>query len=387
MRICIITIVGGLNLGNRLQNYALQKALNRFLGGVKVETVLYDHKKFCNMKMKSSWTAPLKEKIKYLFNFKKYRQRYKWFYERLSFYQEFNGKYINASPYTMEKGKLLSPQINDLYDYFIVGSDQVWHPEWISGNEDKFFLLFASKEKRIAYAASFGLPQIPEEKREIFYEGINGISYISVRENQGAKIIKKLTGRDVPVVVDPTLLLDKTEWCQIEKKPKWDVPNRYVLNYFLGDIPEEIQKDMREQAKKYGMEIISIYDINDPNCRKIGPSEFIYLIHHCNFMYTDSFHGTVFSILMRKPFYVINRVQEGMGSMNSRIDTLLQLFSFSERYLKAEAKYQHGSDIFDIDFNLVGEIQKKEWKRSSAYLRGTMNIEGFGEENDTSIDK
>jgi hypothetical protein len=138
----------------------------------------------------------------------------------------------------------------------------------------------------------------------------------------------------------------------------------------LGQIPEELQNIIQNTADAKHLEIINVYDLTDPRCAGIGPSEFVYLVDHAQMVYTDSFHGTVFSILMNKPFFVINRVEKGMENMSSRIDTLLDLFHMQDRYLKPEDHYQYqGERKFNMDFRCVGEIQKHEQAKLEAYIR------------------
>lgn len=371
MRACILTLCNGLNLGNRLQNYALYMALKKL--SVEADIVLYRSLGVGSLFWETGWYRRLKQFIKLLINYKKVRNEYYFLRDRYPYYAAFNSL-MNQAPFTMNMSTPFPSNEIQVYDYFVIGSDQVWNPSWIEGFWDIFFASFAPQNKRIAYAASFGVPAVPAEKKDQFVKGLLGMARISVREKQGAEIVRELIAKEVPVLVDPTLLLSKEEWHQVEKKPKWDVPHKYILTYFLGSVPTKVKEDIENVAKQKQLEVINVYDMKDPRCGHIGPSEFIYLLHHCEMVYTDSFHGTVFSILLNKPFYVINRVQAGMGNMNSRIDTLLELFHFQKRYLKAENGYESEESIEAIDFSQVMDIQKREQSRSNAYLRSAMHL-------------
>lgn len=372
MKVCILTLTYGFNLGNRLQNYALQVALEKL--GLEVETVQHDSKMIDRDFISDSWWPQCKYWIKVILGCRFWREKNKWLYHRARLFKQFNHTFFHLAPYELKKNRPFPGGVKDQYDYFIIGSDQVWNPLWLEGFEDKYFGTFAPRSKRIVYAGSFGVPEIPQELHSEYREGLNGIPSISVREQRGAEIVRELTGRDVPVVVDPTLLLSKEEWCSIEKKPVWDVPKQYIFNYFLGEMPRKMREDMENQAKREGIPIISAYDLDDPRCGYIGPCEFIYLMRHCKLMYTDSFHGTVFSIIMNKPFYVSKIILKEQVSLNSRIETLLDLFHLQHRFLHAENDYQHGDDAYDVNFSHVKAIQMQEWQHAKKYLAQAMDL-------------
>ena len=128
-------------------------------------------------------------------------------------------------------------EIADEYDFFVVGSDQVWRPEWAPPND---FLNFVPREKKVSYAASIGKNSIPDESKETFRSGVSDFNYISVREESAIKIIKELTGRDSILVVDPVLLLTADEWLTVAQKPTWfkeRYSRGYVLTYHLSKLP------------------------------------------------------------------------------------------------------------------------------------------------------
>lgn len=119
--------------------------------------------------------------------------------------------------------------------------DQIWNPYWAVNKTtfDGFFLRFAKKDKRVSYAASFGVSMIPENQISDYTKALLEFKRISVREDAGASIIKNLCNREAQVVLDPTLLLDKCQWECIQKKMlniQTDSP--YILTYFLGEMPE-----------------------------------------------------------------------------------------------------------------------------------------------------
>lgn len=167
--------------------------------------------------------------------------------------KKFSDKYIN-SVFDFK----VKPDLNDRYDYFIAGSDQIWNPAFVNLKNE--FLQFADRNKRVAYAASFGVSEIKPDKVEIVRKGLEGIDYISVREQAGAKIVKDLTGKEVPVLVDPTLLLSAEDWEKIMERPVWYRDEKYILVYFLSKLPDKIRNDIKNLAEKYKLKIIDLMD-------------------------------------------------------------------------------------------------------------------------------
>ncbi len=126
-------------------------------------------------------------------------------------------------------------EIADEYDFFVVGSDQVWRPAWVPS-----FLEFVPREKKVSYAASIGLNAIPDDQKEFMRRGISDFNYISVREESAVKLIHDLTGRTPLHVLDPVLLLTKKEWLAVAQKPTWlkeRYSRGYVLTYHLNRTP------------------------------------------------------------------------------------------------------------------------------------------------------
>lgn len=367
-RIAIITINDNNNYGNRLQNYALQQYLSNEIKIEKVDTIWYDLEYTSKTKVNIfSW----KTWIKYLINWKNIRV-----YLRNDYYKDtirmYNiGKFTNRISTKFDFK--IKANLNKEYDYFIVGSDQVWNPIFWSKKDNHAsvrFLKFVPKEKRIAYAASIAIPELPKDKEPFFKDSLNEMKTISMREKAGADLVKKLTGREVPVLVDPTILLSKEEWQKIELKPEWYSGEKYILTYFLGNSSSVIEKI----AKKNNWKIYNLMDKNNFNLYTSRVEEFVYLIEHAQLVATDSFHASVFSILMNTPFLVVNRQQKGVADMTSRIDTLMNLFGYQNRYIiNGECKLSE-DEILHMDFSDVKFIQKQERERSTIYMKEALNI-------------
>ena len=313
MKIGIMTITNDKpNYGNRLQNYAVQRVLESI--GCEAETINNINKRVIT----KSYKVFVKDIISSIYyNMNKFEKDKFNTILRVKRFNDFDKKYIKKSKYSITETNI-PEDLAEAYDYFVCGSDQIWNP-YFYFNSKLDFLTFAKKGQRISYSASFGISEIPEERESDYKEWISGLDYISVREEAGANIVKKLTNREATVLVDPTLMLTSEEWRSIAKKPKLNLEQKYLLTYFLGPITEESKKRIEDFAKIRNLKVINLLDKNDKFIYSVDPSEFIYLIDNCELMCTDSFHGCVFSIILNTPFIVFERKSKGK-SMNSRID-------------------------------------------------------------------
>ncbi|MGH4038738.1 MAG: polysaccharide pyruvyl transferase family protein [Sphaerochaeta sp.] len=254
----------------------------------------------------------------------------------------------------------------------IVGSDQLWLP---SGLDTNFFnLMFVpDKVNKIAYAASFGVSEVPESQKDKTINYLNRIESISVREHSGKELIRKLTGREVPVIVDPTLVINKELWDESipnERKVKED----YIFCYFLGNNPEQ-REEARKLSKKTGLKIVTLRHMDEyiPSDEKfgdiapydVGPAEFVNLIRNASYVCTDSFHGSVFSIINHKQFISFNRYgNNSKNSRNSRLDSLFGQLGIERRF--------NGDIVRDImapiDYESVDEKLKELRAFAEDYL-------------------
>lgn len=249
------------------------------------------------------------------------------------------------------------------YDAYICGSDQIWNPSYIS-TSSAYFLQFAPEHKRIAYAPSFGLSAIPNELQPIYKKWLNEIPYLSVREESGAEIIKEITGRDVPVLPDPSLCLSKDQWEILERKPSYIKDETFVLTYFLGNETNKYRRFIEHCAD--GKKIVNLLDLREPQYYATDPAEFVWLIHHAEAVFTDSFHGTVFSLIFHTPFLVFDRIESGGPSMSSRIETLLNRFSMEDR------RFGICKDISECDFSQIDVIIEKQREKALIFIQSSL---------------
>ena len=337
-KVGIITINDNNNYGNRLQNYAVQEVLKK----INVEPITLKNEPATNTKNKY-----LLRKIKSLFN----RGSYSKIIGRKECFEDFN-RNINFS------AKKITPysKLNE-YDYFVVGSDQVWNPNF-GRLRDVDLLEFTESRKKISFSASFGVSKLSEEYNSKLKKDLKDFKAISVREDAGKEIIEEVVGRkDVQVLVDPTMLLTSKEWDKIAKKPKQLKSNRYILKYFLGELSEERKKEIERIAKENNCEIINILDKNSP-FYQTGPSEFVYLEKNAFLVCTDSFHSCVFAILYDRPFIVFDR-EDSYVKMNSRLDTLLKKFDLENRWYKAKIIQEQLKADYEEAYNILEDERRK----------------------------
>lgn len=315
MKIGIVTIFDTENLGNRLQNYALQQVLLKYADQViTIKNKMRSEDESENRKRASG----LAESI--LLN------RLLGKHRKVRFLQ-FNRKYIRFSKncyWFNEEIPALKPE--DRCDLYCAGSDQIWNP--LFDRRGMFnFLGFAESDCTFSYAASFGINEIPKSFQTDVRSGLQHMNRISVREEAGKNIVEELTGRtDAQVLIDPTMLLTSEEWDGLVSKPEAALPQNYLLMYFLGQISAERRTVIREKAKAMGCEIIELMDPESP-FHKIGPCEFLYLIKHAKMVCTDSFHGSVFSFLWQRPLAIFDRAENtAAAGMESRIKTFAKTF-------------------------------------------------------------
>ncbi len=352
MKVGIVTCYDNNNYGNRLQNYAVQQILKK--QNVDVETIVNDSiKQKRNLKISNFFQRGIKKLYRIVFETRIVNKR------RRNF-EYFTNRYIKKTDFCITPDNI-KQNLNNDYDYFVAGSDQIWNPNWRLTNID--LLSFAEGRKRIAFSASIGAREIPKEKQEIFIKEIKKFKSISVREKNAEKIIEELTGRkDVMTLLDPTMLITIEEWDKIVKRPKVLNTDKYILTYFLGDLSNERKREIKRVAKENNCKIINLLD-KKSKFYTTGPSEFLYLEKNAFLICTDSFHACIFAILYEKPFFIFDREGEACDMM-SRIDTLLETFNLQDR------KYSGKIDKNMLECNYFEnyKILEEERKKANEFI-------------------
>lgn len=356
------------NYGSMLQAYATKKILDN--NNIPNETINIDYNEDFKKGKRKYYATQLfnykfiKNKsgmIKMKFQKKINRELGKNIEQRNKKYKEFRNK-INLSR-SNNTYVDLTKQAEEKYTDVIVGSDQLWLPvnviadyytlNWVPDNVNK-----------ISYSTSFGFSEIPEKYNEIYRKFLNRINHLSTREESGVKIIKKIINKDAKLVCDPTILLTKEEWKnEIDTKPIYN--EKYILCYFLGNNIEH-RKFAERLRKKTGCKIISLnhsdeyVKYSDTFCDyapyNIGPEEWINLIMNAEYVCTDSFHGTVFSILFNKKFFDFRRHNnKSKVSTNSRIDSLLDVAGINKQRILTGSENIDDVLKYEIDYDTVNK--------------------------------
>lgn len=275
------------------------------------------------------------------------------------------------------------------YSAFIVGSDQLWLPSNIAA--DYYTLNFVPDDvKKIALATSFGITSLPRKYGKIAAGFLRRIDFVSVREMSGQALVKKWAGRDVPVVCDPTILFKADEWNKAigatDSGKRFSNGKKYIFVYFLGNNPWE-RELVRIFRKETGLLIVQLAHSDeyiksdegfaDVTPYNVGPKEFVELVRDAEYVFTDSFHCTVFSMLNHKKFYTFPRYsQDGSVSTNGRLYSLLSLAHQESRLVQKidaltwDVKQQINTvpDFGVIDEEL-GRLRQFTWD----WLQSTLN--------------
>jgi len=270
--------------------------------------------------------------------------------------------------YSYEHMKKLSSDSN--YKCFIAGSDQIW-----AGNrkmEDIYFLKFAPSEKRIAYAPSFGTESIDDYNKRSFRREIRKFKKLSVREQSGQTIIKELTGMDVPRVADPTLLKTREEWSEFANPSKFH-DEKYVLVHFLDEPNDIALKCLWKLTRNTGYKTIgfayphSVFEnLSGYQFADGDPRDYVAIIKNAEYILTDSFHTTLFSVIFGKKFFTFARQYRHNDSQQSRITTLLELVGCQERFIVTEGEF---SKALAAPLYSCEDILKQERERAKDYLK------------------
>lgn len=377
MRIAIIThYYRSTNYGGNLQAYALCKFLND--NGYDTEQISYCRDESTNI-IKRIALRTIKEPIKVLLNAKNHIFEVGLVLRRNKAVRKFNKELIpHSREYT---DTTIQESVRD-YDVFITGSDQVWNPNAVT---PAYRLDFVPKTKtKMSYAASIAVDSLEDKEIKVLANSLSTYTAISLRESNLIKTLEYATGKKVYQALDPTLLLSSNEWNRICSDRL--ISNKYIFCYFLGD-DDDLRKIASEYAAKHKLKLVNIphllgkvrkCDINfgDIRISKVSPGDFLSLIKYAEAVFTDSFHGSVFSIEYNVPFVVFERKTK--SSMGSRISTLVEMADCTTRYIKniEECSIEHiESVLMSNDVYNLQNISRLR-KESTVFLLNNLQQRG-----------
>ena len=379
------------NYGSMLQAYATQMALDKldyenetidiagFNHEIKKAKILYFAKASLTSDILISKLGMAKNVLIKKFSKNDYARLSK---VRSDRFDAFGKKYFRLSSRYSSKEEL-GKKCDENYSSVLVGSDQLWLPGNIAA--DYYTLNFVpTTVNSIAYATSFGQSSLPKDSAKKATIFLKKIKHIGVREESGQKLVKKLAGRNVPVVCDPTLLFTGDEWMKIQKKEPI-IKGKYILCYFLGNHPPH--REFAEKLKKEtGCKIVALTHLDefvksdegyaDETPYNIDPADFLNLIRNAEYVCTDSFHCSVFSILYKKEFYTFRRYNRNTRqSTNSRLDTLFKITGIEGRLLAGDEKIVDCLNI-KTDFDEAHKKLAGVRQQSYEYLKVALQDEG-----------
>lgn len=349
LRVCGVTFDHTTNYGSCFQAYALKSAVEGiFVGeGVKCSYELIPFKKCSDYPKKRD----IKELVVSPWLELHRRQFMPFEKQHMKYAQCTNISQLGA--------------LNDVYDAFICGSDVVWSPDFNFGL-GAFYLDFADKYA-FSYAASFGKSRIDEKNNEQIGAWISRLESISVREKSGAEIARRYTDKPVQVVADPVLLLGKSEWNQLAAPSRKEKPYIFVYTTHLNETHRTFLNQLEKQT---GLRIItSTY--GPKQALKQGviqvqtPQRWLQLLRDAEYVVTNSFHATAFSVLYHKKFFTVVHGEKAKG-INVRMYDFLNGLGLEERmYSSVPDKI----DTSDVNYDGVDEKIEVLRAESIAYLQ------------------
>lgn len=331
MKIALLTIHWANNYGASLQTFATVKALEKY-GQV---TVLDYRSEYAAKGMQLiRWGLSPRDILRIGKDLFRLIPRYR----AIRAFREFTFNRLSLSEKLCSDDDFSS--VAPEFDLFVCGSDQIWNPDIVSETgeiDEYYFLKFAEGKPRISYASSMGTHRYTATKKDQVGRLLSGFSAISVREKDSADYLGSMLARDVTAVMDPTLLLGHSEWLEafaIDSGDTADEP--FILVYALKK-DRNLKAVVEFYRKKLGLKIVCIDQdpfLNykpDVHLKHASPEEFVQLFHQADFIITNSFHGTCFSVLFNKSFVVCEP-----PSGKNRIMNLLSVVGLSGRFVSAD---------------------------------------------------
>lgn len=374
------------NIGGLLQAYALQKILSNLnieseqvrVWHYKREYITFQNK--VSRKIGHIIKNPIKE-AKVTINNSNLKKRRKLIQDELLIRENLMEQFMDRIPHSNEVYDIYNiSESLQLYNGYIVGSDQIWNDDYITQDYMKINMLsfVPNTILKMSYAASIG-------KHNNFKDWfINDLDYlkkfdaISVREKTANAFLKKRKIESI-VTLDPTLLLEKDEWNKFVNKEKLECKSQYVFTYFLGK-DKENRIIAEKIAQRKNLSIVNFaHAINyfrdedkyygDYKIVEYSPDDFINYIANAKIVITDSFHAAVFSIIFNKEFWIVPRLDDsGISSMNSRLNDLLEAYGIQERYINTREDAENKNLYKKINYDDVNKHLNEQRKDSIEFI-------------------
>lgn len=373
MKINILTWLYNGNYGTVLQAYALQKyLLNQGFECVDINYKPSNKTKFKNWITNRNSIALFYEKYENRKNLKK-SGKSQLFMQRDIKFEDFRKKYIKLTQEYSNPRELSG--IENKECVFICGSDQIWSPKLM--NPVYYFSFLPKQSYRISYATSFGVMNTSKRKKKMIAKFLGEFSSVSLREETGVEFVKSITDIDVALNVDPTFLLKKTEWEDICENSR--INRDYILCFLLTPNMAYINK-IKEFANIHKLLIVNVpnakgpFNVGGQELIDVSPLQWLGLIKDANYIFTDSYHGTIFSIIFHKEFYLFKRFSDKSKiSENSRIYSLCKKLHLENRIYGKENMNEVMREE-PIDYEIVEDLNRQSISKSQEWLIDCINF-------------
>ncbi len=373
MKIGIISIHSAHNYGSVLQAYALQEEIKKFNEDVKIINYrpnYFDTQyKMFSIKVYKRYKGIINKILHLGWRILKIRSRY---IKYRKFENYIKNRYNLTKKYRTYKEL---EKANFDFDIIFCGSDQIWNTDITEGFDKSFYLGFADKKTiKASYAASVGREKIDLKYEEEYKKYIGRLDFIALREEESKNIIQEYTEKPITITIDPTLLIEKEKWNEIASKSKMDIKDKYILVYILEE-NEEFVKIVNAISEFLGIRVISpskkIRFNNETIYPEVGPEDFVKLFKNAEFVITNSFHGTVFSLIYEKKNCIIPHKKTG-----ARMCNLMKKAGLEDRIIANYNDLNLKKINKDIEYDRVKENLDAERKIAEDYIRNVLSANG-----------
>lgn len=356
MKVGILTFPNSTSYGATLQMYALYHVVNELGHDTQIINYYNAYMKAEKHKSNSHTAGMVKKAVSDLLHLPLKRR-----------FKSFEKRRMTIFPERSFDDTQKLSELGNHYDAVICGSDQVWNPD-ITENDLTYFLNFCGEHtRRVSYAPSFGVKTLDRDFSDLVARELAQFYALSIRETDGQKLVMQMLGREVPIVLDPTMLLSATQWSTLEKMHPL-AKDEYILYYTIKR-SDSLMQFCRQLSAKTGMKIVVIggncvtafknKDAMVDYAVDISPEQWLYLVHHAAYVVTNSFHGTAFSVNFRKEFYV-----EFSSLTNSRLEHIVNMLELTDRIVNPDAL----SELFATDYTATNAKLPGLMAHSMQYL-------------------
>lgn len=358
-----------INYGSVLQAYATQYIVEKLGCNAIIIDYLFPNKEHLSpIKRVRSFWGNLYHKFFHTSEYRKKKAITKFCQNNLHLSKEYSNSDIlkNDSPW---------------YDIYMVGSDQVWNPIHMKG-DDTFLLGFTPLHAyKISFSSSFATNNLPDKIKNDYIRNLNNFEYLSVRERNGAKLIKDIIGKDVPITLDPTLMLNTDDWETLiaHSSNKFEAQKYillYIQNYAFNPAPY-IFDLLLDLQKKTGLNIYSLSRIPKSYMNKkikciidASPITFLQAFKCASYIVTSSFHGTAFALNFGIPLFSIvsNKLTE-----DDRQTSLLKSVGLEKCIIIKGSQFKSHTEVIYNKEDIYCKLASLR-KESMEYLKKAVNI-------------